>query len=186
MNLRMIGMILACGVLGYLVWLDNFARESEVAAPSIGHVADPEPASPLEAADDAAPGFTNANQDDTEFSNDVGAEDDRAANPLSSVEIDILSDTVERPLFASSRRRPPPKDDASETIEETPATFELLGVVVNGARATAVLKRIESAANYNVAVGDSLSGWKVAQINPTSVVLEGADGAVQTIEIAKK
>ena len=62
-------------------------------------------------------------------------------NPLKRFEIDILSDTIERPIFASSRQRPPQQAKPATTSENSLATFELVGVARTGARATAVLRK---------------------------------------------
>jgi hypothetical protein len=143
------------------------------------------PAAPSEA---PASDGQSANADDgsTGVATVDGAPDEnQVANPLSNVDIGMLSDTVERPLFAVSRQRPPPKPDSAEPGDKAPATFELLGVVVNGARATAILRRKQTGANFSVETGDTLSGWKVARIEPSSVVLEGPEGVVETIKILR-
>jgi hypothetical protein len=190
--LRMIGMLLVCAGLGYLVWLDNMSGDADVPPARINHAENNLPApqpdsSVLESTSTGVGEEPAARAPDSggQESADHTANEEQFANPLDSVDISALSDTVERPLFASSRQRPPPKAEAADKGDKSPVTFELLGVVVNGPRATAVLRRKQTGANFTVEAGDTLSGWRVSRIEQSSVVLEGPEGAVETIKLLR-
>ena len=191
-NTRLGVMLLACVGLGVLVWLD-------AGAPTLtaGRGDGVQPPAPV-AADlsDLAegPGGTADETDDPDDQALIGAseyklvpDDDSQGNPLSAIEIGSLRDTVSRPLFASSRRRPPQSDDG--TVAAAPAeppTFELLGVALGGSRAIAVLRRKSDGRSYRVQAGDMLAGWQVTKVEPREVVLERDEGLLLNLPLLRQ
>jgi hypothetical protein len=91
------------------------------------------------------------------------------ANPLAKQSIQTLSATLKRPLFSPGRRpapsapvapyeAPPPPPPAAE-----PAVT-LVGTVLDGGGAQAILRSAGATADVHVRVGDEVSGWKVVDI----------------------
>ncbi len=94
-------------------------------------------------------------------------------SPLSSVDIGILSDTVEQPLFAVSRQLATPETLIRRNRAARPRRRSNCW-----ASSSTVLARppscdaTQTGAKFSVEPGDTLSGWKVARNEPSSVVLE--------------
>lgn len=122
--------------------------------------------------------------------------DTASANPLASLKIDTLRATVERPLFASSRQRPPPppvrvsrpvfKSQPKPKPKPKPPSYILLGIVSGGERATALLRQKSDGRNIRVEVGDMIGGWHVAKVKAKSVLLERNDDSSQTVLLFKE
>jgi hypothetical protein len=101
-------------------------------------------------------------------------------SPLAGQPLDRLSATRERPLFSPTRRPPPPLDLAVSGPEPPPLplpppTVALLGVVMDGGEARAIVRTSAAADVVRVRVGDDIGGWKVAQIEVTRLVLSVDD-----------
>jgi hypothetical protein len=110
------------------------------------------------------------------------------ANPLSSFDKAELKDMIERPLFASRRRRPPPTEQveapaAPTEVKPQPPSFELLGIVRDGEHAIALLRRKDDGTNFRVEVGDMIGGWRVSKLEPKAVLLEREDGTSQLVPL---
>ena len=196
-QIRMLGMLLLCTGLGYLVWLDN-TSDSDTATAVIAETTAPvatgseaQEITTLEAdapsTDDDVTNVVNSEPDQS-FAEDGEDQTDAEAenlNPLSKFEIDILSNTIERPLFASSRQRPPEEAKPDASSENSFANFDLVGVARNGPHATAVLRKQPAGELLRVETGDTFGKWRVKTIEPRSVVLSGADGNDKTIELLR-
>lgn len=170
-------LILASLALGVLVWLDN--------RPSSDTESQTRSARSQESA--------RAARDDEARAAQAGA--DRAGsgqlqleNPLASFDKATLKDWVERPLFASSRKRPAAVKVAERPILQvqpkhpTPS-YDLLGIVRDGDHAIALLRKKGEGTSFRVEVGDMIGGWRVAKMKPASVVLEREDGTSQTVPL---
>jgi hypothetical protein len=196
-NVRILVLLLVSLCLGILVWLDNRPDGSPMLAVDQGeHLAtaaeqgdhgDAEPAD-----DERAAGAEAESAEDTEDTLDASrylkSEETAISNPLAALDIGSLRETVERPLFAPSRRRPPEADQKEEVAAEPakPATFELLGVALSGARAIAVLRKKSDGTSYRVQAGDMLAGWQVAKVESKSVLLERPEGVTETVPLLRQ
>lgn len=166
-----------CVALGGLVWLDNSGGSDN--APALPRAAAPAVAAPPSAGEAkriappaGAPGAVRA----------------IAGNPLAAIENVSLGDTVNRPLFAPSRSRPPVVVAAREEAPPPPPpppppSYALLGVVSNGGHAIALLKRATDGTSFRVETGDILGGWRVAEVGSQSVRLEREDGTSRTVHL---
>jgi hypothetical protein len=183
-------LMLVCAGLGALVWLDNRGDESKETP--AGAVA---PAG--EGAVEAETAVTDPQSDDALATADPAAEPEgettnglQLSNPLASFEKESLNDWVERPLFAPSRKRPPPAAAGAKPTGPVAAApqiphYDLLGIVREGERALALLRKKVDGSNFRVEVGDMIGGWRVAKIEPSAVVLERADGQSQTVPLMR-
>lgn len=118
--------------------------------------------------------------------------DDRAAaplaNPLAAEPLDQLSAIVDRSLFSPSRRppaTPPPvvqAPDVSALLSPAPSVV-LLGVVMDGQNARAVVRVGAEKRLLRAQMGDDIDGWKVAQIDGRKVVLASQDGRFATYRL---
>lgn len=101
-----------------------------------------------------------------------------ARNPIASLQLKALTETVERPLFSSSRR-PPAKVAAPVKRRPPPPprkqvkrnTFKLLGVIGGGPRRIALLKDKRNGRHFRVEPGDQIDGWQVDRVGPSDVAL---------------
>jgi general secretion pathway protein N len=94
-------------------------------------------------------------------------------NPLSAQPLDRMSSTRDRPLFSPTRRPPaPPPIVAAAPPPPPPAPdVALLGVVMDGDEARAVVRAGPAAKILRVGIGDDIGGWKVGQIEARQLVL---------------
>ena len=93
-------------------------------------------------------------------------------------------------MFAPSRKRPPASAAAANPVGPVAAApqapvYDLLGIVREGERALALLRKKLDGSNFRVEVGDMIGGWRVAKIEPSAVVLERADGQSQTVPLMR-
>jgi general secretion pathway protein N len=93
--------------------------------------------------------------------------------------ITSFAETIERPLFAPTRR-PQPGGNATEAPVE--GTYRLLGIVGEGSRRTALVA--SGNRRVNLAVGDTLGEWSVREIGQDRVVLSSATGAT-TLKLSR-
>lgn len=183
-------LVLASLALGVLVYLDNRGGE----APQEGTLvrgsrgAD---AGPVDREIASASGAVDQ-EDGTEASQAASPALERLANPLANFDKSKLRDWVERPLFASSRKRPPAVAAvANRPTQPTqpkapPPSYDLLGVVRDGDRAIALLRKKGDGTSFRVEVGDMIGGWRVSKLEPAAVLLERDDGNSQMLPLRRE
>jgi hypothetical protein len=118
-----------------------------------------------------------------------GATADRTALP--DLDLDQLSATRDRPLFQPGRRPvlpPPPPSSAapplvSDVVAEPPFDFELRGIVGNGADSVAILGQPGLATPLRSRAGDTLNGWTLTRIEPTTVFFIGPAGEERRLSL---
>ncbi len=107
-------------------------------------------------------------------------------NPLGSFEKASLKNWVQRPLFAPSRRRPPPQDAKSKIAPPLPPPdYQLLGVLLNPRTTIALLRSEDTGTDFHVQVGDMIKGWLVASVERDAVTLKRDDETSQVIRFKK-
>jgi hypothetical protein len=115
----------------------------------------------------------------------VLAEDQRPS-ALPWLKLNDLSATRERPLFAPTRRGPPPPQPHVATVApahppETPRMV-LTGIIVKPSETIVVLRNIATSESVSLRSGESVGPWRVEAQNDHSVVL--SDGTKQfTLEM---
>ena len=67
--------------------------------------------------------------------------------------------------------------------QRTQSSYDLLGILREGERAIALLRSKGEGRSFRVEVGDMIGGWRVARMEPTSVLLEREDGTSQTVPL---
>lgn len=173
-------LILACLVLGVLVLLDNWHDD----------------AAPAPAATPLAADTIEALADEEAAAAEPGAEEPASQalsldNPLATIAPEELNDWAVRPLFAPSRKRPPQvaagaqRAGPSAERVRAPSSYDLLGVMREGERAIALLRSKREGRSFRVEVGDTIGGWRVTRMEPTSVLLEREDGTSQTVALVR-
>ncbi len=65
-------------------------------------------------------------------------------------------------------------------------SYDLLGILRDGERAIALLRKKGEGTSFRVEVGDMIGGWRVAKMEPASVVLERTDGTSQTVPLSRE
>lgn len=120
--------------------------------------------------------------------NEQGGSAATLANPLAAQPLDLLSATLDRPLFSPSRRPPPAPPSivqapAPAALASSPPTVVLLGVVMDGETARAVVRAGADKRLLRAQMGDDIDGWKVAQIDGRKVVLASEDGRFATYRL---
>jgi hypothetical protein len=93
--------------------------------------------------------------------------------PLEAQPLERMSNTRDRPLFSPTRRppAPPPVVAAAPPPPPPPPDVALLGVVMDGEDARAVVRTGPAAKVLRVGIGDDIGGWKVGQIEARQLVL---------------
>jgi len=99
-----------------------------------------------------------------------------AVSPLAARPLERFSVTRDRPLFSPTRRPPAPPPAAAAAAPAPapplpPPDVLLLGVVVDGEDAHAVVRTGTDAKIRRLRIGDEISGWKVGQIEAHKLVL---------------
>jgi hypothetical protein len=127
------------------------------------------------------------------FSADAGAQEHGQAgvplaNPIAAQSLEKLSVMLDRSLFSPSRRRapaPPPVIQAPAPAElpTAPPNLVLLGVVMDGESARALVRVGADQSLLRAQMGDEIDGWKVAQIDSRKVVLASQDGRFATYRL---
>ena len=111
------------------------------------------------------------------------------ANPVAAQPLDQLSTILDRSLFSPSRRGPsaPPPPVVQATAPPAPPppppNLVLLGVVMDGESARAVVRAGADKRLLRAQMGDEIDGWKVAQIDGRKVVLASQDGRFATYRL---
>jgi hypothetical protein len=102
---------------------------------------------------------------------------DGLPNPLAAQSMEGLSASVDRPLFSPSRRAPaPPPLPAAQVAAPPPPpapppNVVLVGIVMDGETARAVIRAGAEKKILRARIGDDVDGWKVAQIEGRKLVL---------------
>ena len=92
-------------------------------------------------------------------------------------ELSDLSETVDRPLFSSSRRPPAESEDLPQPVQQKaskPVTATLRGVIIADDNRSALLQRKKGGQLQWVAEGERMEGWQVIRIEPERVILRAA------------
>jgi hypothetical protein len=111
------------------------------------------------------------------------------ANPVAAQPLDQLSTMLDRSLFSPTRRppaAPPPpvmQAPAASALPSAPPNVILLGVVMDGQNARAVVQVGADKRLLRAQMGDEIDGWKVAQIDGRTVVLASQDGRFATYRL---
>jgi len=111
------------------------------------------------------------------------------ANPVAAQPLDQLSTILNRSLFSPTRRpsaAPPPpvmQAPAASALSSAPPNVILLGVVMDGQNARAVVQVGADKRLLRAQMGDEIDGWKVAQIDGRKVVLASQDGRFATYRL---
>jgi hypothetical protein len=94
-------------------------------------------------------------------------------SPLAAQPLDRMSNTRDRPLFSPTRRPPAPPPVVAVAPPPPPPAPDvaLLGVVMDGEKARAVVRTGPAAKILRVGIGDDIGGWKVDQIEGRQLVL---------------
>jgi hypothetical protein len=94
-------------------------------------------------------------------------------SPLAAQPLDRFSVTRDRPLFSPTRRppAPPPVVVAAPPPPPPPPNVVLLGVVMDGESALAIVRAGQTQKDLRVGIGDDIGGWKVGQIESGKLVL---------------
>jgi hypothetical protein len=108
-------------------------------------------------------------------------------NPVAAQSFDELSATLERPLFSPSRHPPSPPPPPLQAAEApapppSPPNLVLLGVVMDGDGARAVVRLSADGKILRAQIGDDIDGWKVSQIEGRKMVLS-LDGRFATFAL---
>jgi hypothetical protein len=98
------------------------------------------------------------------------------ASPLGGLSLAHLEQTRSRPLFSPARRPPAPPPAAivyhePDAPPPEPPAIVLLGVVTDAQGTHAIIKPSFSDKAHSIQIGDDISGWKAAEIEPRRLVL---------------
>jgi hypothetical protein len=112
--------------------------------------------------------------------------EDQRPSALPWLKLKDLSATRERPLFAPTRRRPPPPQPHVVTVapEHPPETprMVLTGIIVKPSEIIVVLRNVATSESISLRSGESVGPWRVKAQNDHSVIL--SDGTKQfTLEM---
>jgi hypothetical protein len=93
---------------------------------------------------------------------------------------ELFADIDTRPLFSAARKPLPEPEQTNAAVAAT-ADFSLVGVIMGGARAVALVRLKSTNTTSSAVVGDMVNGWRVARIDSTTVTLHanGSDFIVQ-------
>ena len=80
------------------------------------------------------------------------------------------------------RKRPPAAAAAANPVGPVAAVpqapvYDLLGIIREGERALALLRKKVDGSNFRVEVGDMIGGWRVAKIEPSAVCSSAPTGS---------
>ncbi len=106
--------------------------------------------------------------------------DKEAVNPLGAIQIQMLSEMVDRPLFNPSRAPTPKEPPPAAVIETQPDTqaadaniadFTLLAVASSDAGKTAVVRQNSTNEVFHLSEGQSLSDWKIITVSEREITV---------------
>jgi len=137
-----------------------------------------------------------ANPQDPKIQDRIGivtTQSEDVVSPLAAFPLDHFHVTGERPLFAPSRRPPtpapvvviPPPAPPPPPPPPAPPNVVLLGVVMDGDLARAIIQAAPGNVVRRVRVGDDIGGWKVSQIEPRRLILS-LEGRVATFTLFER
>lgn len=179
-------LIIVCLALGALVWFDNRpsgdAERPHAAAVDAGNGAQAQP-------DDEQLATADPAADPTPAEGAEAVVPPKSGNPLASFDKSRLKDTVGRPLFSPSRKRPPETVAASGEIKAAAPVvpiYDLLGVMHDGGRAIALMRKKSDGTSFRVQPGDMIGGWQVSKVEPQAVVLTRPDGGSETVPLFRE
>lgn len=135
---------------------------------------------------EAAPEFEGWSVNDDPATDDSESELPKIANPLATLEKEQLSESVQRPLFAPSRRRPPPAEEKATAAKVAPDEYELLGIAKTNNQAIVLVRRLADGLNFRVQTGDMVGRSQLAKIDGNAIVLTRADGTSHTIRLGAR
>jgi general secretion pathway protein N len=99
-------------------------------------------------------------------------------NPVERQSLQSFAATLQRPLFAPSRRPTPPEPAPIVRTEEPPPpppppqpTIVLVGTMIDAAGPQAILRSGGDNKDLRVRVGDDVSGWKIRDIDQGHLTL---------------
>jgi hypothetical protein len=107
-----------------------------------------------------------------------------SGNPIADLRLDRLSETRDRPVFAPSRRPPPPPalpavaahvERAPQAVPVSPPGVALFGIVVGEQGARAFIATGAAGQIIGVRPGDDVAGWTVSAITQRNLVLSYAE-----------
>lgn len=108
------------------------------------------------------------------------------ANPLAFLDKSQLTQIVERPLFAPSRRRPPPRENKPGKEKVGYKGFEFLGIARTNNQEIVLLRRLADGFNFRLQVGDVIGDSQLARIDDEAIILTKADGTSERIRLGRK
>jgi len=168
-----------CLALGALVWLDNTRDDSAATDdPQVIRAIERETRAP-----EAAAGQLPGQNPSTPRAGTID-------NPLSAIDKESLSATLDRPLFAPQRSRRPVVVEARVEAPPPPPpppplpSYVLLGVVTHDGRAIALLSRATDGMSFRVEKGETIGGWRVQDVGARFVNLVGRDGISVTVPLS--
>ncbi len=161
-------LILICMVLGVFVWLDNQATIYEI----------------------VSPGKNKDRQSLTTKTTSINPV--TLDNPLKALKKEELQDTLNRPLFSEDRSPPEKPQKRVVRQKKKPVkpkrvypNYALIGVVLDGARSIALLRRKTNGISIRVQQGDSVEGWKLVSVDSNSITLQQEDGEKIKVQLFK-
>lgn len=186
---RALFLFAVCVILAGLVWLDNRAQKTPTVSSqtNTGSKLSPKE-NVIRATKQGVP--LSANPKAAEKAAPVKISE--SGNPLSATKKEAFKATVERPLFAPSRRRPKPAKVARPVIvskprpKPKPPLFSLLGIIRDDDRSFALLRSKSNGLNFRVEAGDVIGGWHIVKIETRSVLLKWKDGRSMELSIFKE
>jgi hypothetical protein len=101
--------------------------------------------------------------------------DGHAIAPIERPSISAFSEVLERPLFARSRRPPPPSVESAVKRAPKAETLDLVGIILSPTGRVALLRSQQSEDVLHVVEGQHVAGWEIRTINSTEVVLGRGD-----------
>jgi hypothetical protein len=109
-------------------------------------------------------------------------------NPVAATPLEQLSAIIDRSLFSPNRRPaavPPSvvRAPAASEPPSAPPNVILLGVVMDGQNARAVIRVGTEKRLLRAQMGDDIEGWRIAQIDGRKVVLASQDGRFVTYKL---
>lgn len=97
---------------------------------------------------------------------------------------EAFADAAARPIFAPTRR--PPSNAPVSLVEPVPPAvtfgFELVGVLISGDERLALVRQDGVTVLQHVAIGRSLNGWQVDQIEPDHVIFSSGE-TIRRVEL---
>jgi hypothetical protein len=107
-----------------------------------------------------------------------------AVNPLARLDLKDFAETVQRPLFAATRRPPAPpaliRHEAPPPPPPGPPSLTLVGVLIDAQGARALVRPNPTAKIRSLRRGDEIEGWTVVEIGRQRIVI-GRDARTSAV-----